>query len=293
VIPPELLRKVRRIELRTARLVDSLLGGEYHSAFKGRGMEFEDVREYVYGDEVRAIDWNVTARAGTPHVKSFREERELTVLLLVDVSSSEFFGSAEQGKNDLIVEFAALVTLAAMRNGDKAGLVLFSDRVERYIPPKKGRRHGLRIIRDLLAHEPEGTGTSLSEVLSFVGKVQRRRAVVFLVSDFLAEGYERDLAAAKSRHDVIAVRVGDPREATIPDVGLVTLEDAESGETVVLDTASDAFRSTYAVTGEASRKRLDDLLKSLGVDELSITTGEDYVPELSRFFRKREKRASR
>ena len=293
MITAELLKKVRRIELRTGRLVESLLGGAYHSAFKGRGMEFEEVREYVFGDEVRTIDWNVTARTGSPYVKSFREERELTVILLADVSSSERFGSVGQAKSELIAEFAALISLAALRNNDKVGLVLFSDRVERYIPPKKGRRHALRLIRELLAFQPESTGTNLSEALSFTGKVMKRRAVVFLISDFLAEKYERDLAAAKSRHDVIAVTVGDPREAALPDVGLVTLEDAETGETVVVDTADERFRGRYREHSDLARKRLDDLLRSMKVDELRITTGDDYVPELTRFFRMREKRAAR
>jgi uncharacterized protein (DUF58 family) len=293
VIPPELLKKVRRIELRTARLVDSLMGGAYHSAFKGRGMEFEDVREYVPGDEVRTIDWNVTARAGYPHVKTYREERELTVVLLVDVSSSEAFGSSTQGKNELLAEFAALIALAAMRNDDKIGLALFSDRVERYLPPKKGRRHVLRLIRDLLAYSPESRGTNLASALSFVGKVQRRRAVVFLLSDFLAEDFRRDLAAARSRHDLIAVRVADPRESDLPDVGILDLEDAETGETVTVDTASSGFRERFATEGRRSRKEQQDLLRSLSVDELDITTGRDYIRELSRFFRMREKRAAR
>ncbi len=293
MIRPDLMRKVRRIELRTTRLVDSLLGGAYHSAFKGRGMEFEDVREYVPGDDVRTIDWNVTARAGTPYVKSYREERELTVLLLVDVSSSEFFGSTSQKKNELVAEFGALIALAALRNDDKVGMALFSDRVERYVPPKKGRRHVLRLIRDLLAYEPESRGTSLAEALSFLGKVLRRRAVVFLISDFLAEDFERDLAAAKSRHDLVAVRVSDPREEVLPRVGLVTLEDAETGRTVVVDTGSTRFHERFAEAGDRARRRREDLLRSVGVDQLSIVTGRDYVPELSRFFRMRGKRAVR
>ena len=293
MIPPELLRKVRRIELRTGRLVDSLMAGAYHSAFKGRGMEFEEVREYTPGDEVRTIDWNVTARAGRAHVKSFREERELTVLLLVDVSSSESFGSTAQSKMEMIAEFGALITLAAMRNDDKVGMALFTDRVERYVPPKKGRRHGLRLIRDLLAHRPESRGTDIAAALTFLGRVLRRRAVVFLVSDFLAADFERDLAAVKSRHDVIAVRVFDPRESALPDVGLVTLEDAETGQTIVVDTASARFREGFATEMGRARKDQTDLMRSLKVDELSITTGTDYVMELSRFFRMREKRATR
>ncbi len=293
MIPPELLKKVRRIELRTGRLVDSLMGGAYHSAFKGRGMEFEEVREYLPGDEVRSIDWNVTARAGRPHIKRFREERELTVLLLVDVSSSEAFGSTTQKKSELIAEFGALITLAAMRNHDKVGMALFTDRMERYVPPKKGRRHGLRLIRDLLAYRPESRGTDLSAGLTFLGRVLRRRAVVFLVSDFLADGFERDLAAARSRHDIIAVRVSDPREAVLPDVGLVTLRDAETGETVVVDTASTRFRETFETEKETSRKEQSDRMRSIRVDELAITTGIDYVAELSRFFKSREKRGSR
>ncbi len=277
MIPPELLKKVRRIELRTCRLVDSLMGGAYHSAFKGRGMEFEEVREYLPGDEVRSIDWNVTARAGRPHIKRFREERELTVLLLVDVSSSEAFGSTTQTKNELIAEFGALITLAAMRNDDKVGMALFSDRVERYIPPKKGRRHGLRLIRDLLAYQPESRATDLGAALTFLGRVLRRRAVVFLISDFIAEGFERDLSAAKSRHDVIAVQVGDPREALLPDVGLVTLQDAETGEMVLVDTASTRFRQDFEREKGRTRKEQSDRMRSLKVDHLSITTGADYT----------------
>jgi len=293
VIPPELLKKVRRIELRTARLVDSLMGGAYHSAFKGRGMEFEDVREYVPGDEVRSIDWNVTARAGWPHVKTYREERELTVILLVDVSSSEMFCSATQGKNELLAEFSALIALAALRNDDKIGLALFSEKVERFLPPKKGRRHVLRLIRDLLAYVPESRGTDLASALSFIGKVQRRRAVVFLLSDFIAEDFRRDLAAARSRHDVIAVRVGDPREREFPDAGLLELEDAETGALVTVDTANARFRERFAAEGATSRKEQQNLLRSLAVEGLDITTGRDYIRELSRFFRLREKRAAR
>lgn len=293
MIPPELLRKVRRIELRTGRLVDSLMGGAYHSAFKGRGMEFEEVREYQPGDEVRSIDWNVTARAGRPHIKRFREERELTVLLLVDVSSSESFGSTTQKKNELIAEFGALITLAAMRNDDKVGMALFTDRVEQYVPPKKGRRHGLRLIRDLLAYEPESRGTDLAAALTFLGRVLRRRAVVFLISDFIADGFERDLSAARSRHDVIAVRVGDPREAVLPDVGLVTLEDSETGEVVLVDTASARFRAEFEQEGLRFRKEQSDRMRSLKVDQLNITTGADYTTELSRFFRSRERRSAR
>jgi len=215
------------------------------------------------------------------------------VILLVDVSSSEIFASGEQGKNELIAEFAALISLAALRNDDKIGMVLFSDMVELYLPPKKGRKHVLRLIRDLLAFCPKSRGTDLAGALSFLGKVHRRKAVVFLLSDFLADDYRRDLAAVRSRHDLIAVRVADPREADLPDVGLLDLEDAETGETITVDTASTRFRETFATEGGRTRKAQEDLLRSLKVDELDVTAGKDYIRELSRFFRMREKRAAR
>ncbi|MBN1442566.1 MAG: DUF58 domain-containing protein [Planctomycetes bacterium] len=293
MIPKEILKKVRQIEIRTNRVVDSLLGGEYHSAFKGRGMEFEEVREYQPGDEIRTIDWNVTARAGTPFVKVYREERELTVLLLVDVSPSEQFGTGQQQKSELAAEFSALISFAAIRNNDKIGLILFSDEVEKYIPPKKGKKHVLRVVRELLTYEPRSRGTDIAEALRFLARVARRRSTVFLVSDYIAEDFEKVLSAVRSRHDVIAVRTSDPREVQLPDVGLITLEDAETGEVVVVDSRSAHIRKLFEDRGQEERSRQDSLLRSLKVDELEITTGKPYVQELSRFFRLREKKMYR
>jgi uncharacterized protein (DUF58 family) len=293
MIPKEILRKVRQIEIRTNRLVDSVLGGEYNSAFRGRGMEFEEVREYQPGDEIRTIDWNVTARAGAPYVKTFREERELTVVTLVDVSPSERFGSGAQQKIELAAEFSAVIAFSAIRNGDKVGTILFTDEVEKYIPPKKGKKHVLRVIRELLTFEPQSRGTDVEAALRFLAKVLPRRATVFLISDFIASNFEKALAAVRGKHDVIAVRTADPREAELPNVGLITLEDAETGEVVVVDSRSSHVRKLFHSRGEAQRARQDELLRSLEIDELEITTGKPYIKELSNFFRMREKKMYR
>ena len=293
MIPKEILRKVRQIEIRTKRLVDSVLGGEYNSAFRGRGMEFEEVREYQPGDEVRTIDWNVTARTGQPFVKTYREERELTVVTLVDVSPSERFGSGSQQKVELAAEFSAVVSFSAIRNGDKVGTVFFTDKVEKYIPPKKGKKHVLRVIRELLTFQPKSKGTNVEEALRFLAKVQRRKATVFLISDFLATDFEKALAAVGSKHDVIAVRTSDPREAQFPDVGLITLQDAETGEVVVVDSNSSRIRKMFQSRGEEERSSQDQLLRSLKIDELELTTGKPYINDLSNFFRMREKKMFR
>jgi uncharacterized protein (DUF58 family) len=293
MIPKEILRKVRQIEIRTKRLVDSVLGGEYNSAFRGRGMEFEEVREYQPGDEVRTIDWNVTARTGQPFVKTYREERELTVVTLVDVSPSERFGSGSQQKVELAAEFSAVVSFSAIRNGDKVGTVFFTDKVEKYIPPKKGKKHVLRVIRELLTFQPQSKGTNVEEALRFLAKVQKRKATVFLISDFLATDFEKALAAVGSKHDVIAVRTSDPREAQLPDVGLITLQDAETGEVVVVDSKSSRIRQMFQSRGEEERSSQDQLLRSLKIDELELTTGKPYINDLSNFFRMREKKMYR
>jgi uncharacterized protein (DUF58 family) len=273
VIPKEILKKVRQIEIRTNRLVDSALGGEYHSAFRGLGMEFEEVREYQPGDEIRTIDWNVTARTGSPYVKRYREERELTVVTLVDVSPSERFGSGQQEKAELAAEFSAVIAFSAIRNGDKVGTVLFTDQVEKYIPPKKGKKHVLRLIREILEFRPASSGTNIEEALRFLAKVLKRRATVFLISDFIAADFGKALAAVRGKHDVIAVRTSDPREAALPDVGLITLEDAETGETVVVDSRSRRVRDLFRSRAEGERVQQDVLLRSLQIDELEITTG--------------------
>lgn len=293
MIPKEILQKVRQIEIRTSRLVDSVLGGEYNSAFRGRGMEFEEVREYQPGDEVRTIDWNVTARTGRPFVKTYREERELTVVTLVDVSPSERFGSGSQQKVELAAEFSAVVSFSAIRNGDKVGTVFFTDEVEKYIPPKKGKKHVLRVIRELLTFQPRSKGTNVEEALRFLAKVLKRKATVFLISDFIATDFEKALAAVGSKHDVIAVRTSDPRETQFPDVGLITLEDAETGEVVVVDSRSSRIRDLFQSRGQEERSSQDQLLRSLKIDELELTTGKPYINELSRFFRMREKKMFR
>ena len=274
-------------------MADDMLAGQYHSAFKGRGMEFEEVREYQIGDEVRSIDWNVTARQGRPFVKTYREERELTVMLVVDVSGSERFGSGPQQKSELAAEFAALIAFSAIRNNDKAGLLMVTDRVERFIPPKKGTQHVLRLIRELLGFKPESRGTDVGVALEYLGRIMRRRAVVFVISDFICDAFERDLAAVNSRHDIIAVRIQDPREQDMPNVGLITLQDAETGELCVIDTSSARARAGFGQSSERQRARQEGLLRSLKVDELSITTGESYVQQLQAFFRMREKKMYR
>lgn len=293
MIASEILKKVRQIEIRTNRLVDSILGGEYNSAFRGQGMEFEEVREYQPGDEIRSIDWNVTARAGHPYVKVYREERELTVVTLVDVSPSERFGSGSQQKAELAAEFSAVIAFSAIRNGDKVGTVLFTDQVERYIPPKKGKKHVLRVVREILDFKPRSRGTDLEAALSFLAKVLRRRATVFLISDFIAANFEKALAAVRTKHDVIAVRISDPREAALPKVGLITLQDAETGEVVVVDSGSPRVRELFQTRAETERTKQSDLLKSLKIDGLEITTGKPYIEALSSFFHMREKKMYR
>ncbi len=288
--PKDLLRSVRRIEIKTRRLVNDVLAGEYHSVFKGRGMEFEEVREYEQGDDVRTIDWNVTARTGIPHVKRFKEERELTVLLAVDVSSSGKFGTSGRQKNEMATELSALLAFSAIRNNDRVGLVLFTDRVERFIPPKKGKEHVMRLIRELLAFEPKGDGTDLSGALDFVGRVQRRRAVVFLISDFLGENYEQALRSVNRRHDLLTISVTDPRELELPPVGFLELQDAETGEVIVIDTTDIRFQEQYKTTNIGARLSLQDRLRRLDVDHIPLLTNEDYVNPLIRFFHERSKR---
>jgi len=291
MIPKELARKIRFIEIYTSKAVNDILAGEYGSVFKGRGMEFDEVREYQPGDEVRSIDWNVTARMGHPFVKRFIEERELTVVFLVDLSASGAFGSGARTKNEVAAELCALLAFAAVKNNDKTGMVVFTDTVERFVPPAKGVSHVLRIVRDLLDFRPRQGRTDIAAALDYLGRVTTKRCVVFLVSDFLGEGYERALRVVGRRHDLIAVALADPRELRMPAVGLVELEDAESGETVVLDTGSAAVRRRYEQLGEARALRLRALFRSADVDSIEVLTNEDYVRTLVRFFRARERRA--
>ncbi len=286
----EQLRAVRKIQIRTSHMVSDLFAGQYHSVFKGRGMEFAEVRLYQPGDEVRTIDWNVTARTGTPHVKRFAEERELTVMLLVDASGSTRFGSVRQFKQELAAEIAALLAFSAIRNNDKVGLLIFTDRIELAVPPKKGTRHVLRVIREILNHVPQGRGTDVPLALDHLAKVVPRRCVAFLLSDLLAADLRRPLRVANRRHDLIAVVLEDPREAELADVGLLALEDPESGETAVIDTGDARLRAAFAQRQAAARAERDRFLRSLAVDAVTVRTDQPYATALLRFFRARERR---
>lgn len=290
MIPKEILKKVKRIEIQTRGLVNDVFSGEYHSVFKGRGMEFSEVREYQFGDDIRTIDWNVTARTGHPYVKVFDEERELTVMLLVDVSSSGEFGTVERMKGEIAVEICALLAFSAIKNNDKVGLIIFTDRIEKFVPPKKGRSHVLRVLRELLYHRPEGHGTDIALALEYLSRVTTRRAVVFLVSDFLSENYEKALRIANRRHDLVAITITDPRELELPDIGFVELEDAETGEIVLIDTSDFGVQETFTTETSEARRRRDHLFRSMDVDTIDIRTDISYVEPLIRFFRQRAKR---
>ncbi|KPJ83027.1 MAG: hypothetical protein AMS19_05865 [Gemmatimonas sp. SG8_23] len=290
MIPREILKQVRRIEISTRGLVNEVFSGEYHSVFKGRGMNFAEVRAYQYGDDIRSIDWNVTARNGAPFVKVFEEERELTVMLLVDVSASGEFGSRDRMKGEVAVEICALLAFSAIKNNDKVGLVIFSDRIEKFVPPRKGRRHVLRVLRELLYHEPEGRGTDITAALEYLSHVQRKKAVAFVVSDFQDEGFEKALAVAGRRHDVIAVRMGDRRERELPELGYLELEDPETGQRVVVNTSDPDFRERFRRRVTARREQLDRALRRSKVDVIDIESGEPYVRPLMRFFQERARR---
>ena len=290
MIPREILKQVRRIEISTRGLVNEVFSGEYHSVFKGRGMNFAEVREYQYGDDIRSIDWNVTARAGAPFVKIFEEERELTVMLVVDVSASGEFGSRGRWKGEVAVEICALLAFSAIKNNDKVGLIIVSDRIEKFVPPRKGRKHVLRVLRELLFHEPEGRGTDLTVALEYLNHVQRKKAVTFLVSDFQDEGFDRALAVAGRRHDLIAVRLGDRRERTLPPLGYLELEDPETGDRVVVNTSDETFRSNFERQVTEGAAGLDRALRKSKVDVIDIETGEPYVKPLMRFFQDRARR---
>ena len=290
MIPKELASKIRYIQIYTNKAVNDVLAGEYHSVFKGRGMEFDEVREYSPGDEIRTIDWNVTARTGQPYVKRYVEERELTILFLVDLSASGTFGSRERLKNEVAAEICGLLAFSAIKNNDKTGLVIFTGEIELYIPPKKGVSHVLRLIRDLLNFQPRQTRTDIAGALDYLGRITHRRAVVFLVSDFQAEGYEKRLRIAARKHDLIAVSITDPREMELPDAGMIELQDAETGEMVVVDSGSPAVRREYKATALARDAQLRETLAANGVDHIPVVTGRDYIRDLISFFRKRERR---
>ena len=290
MIPREILKQVRRVEIATRGLVNDVFAGEYHSVFKGRGMNFAEVREYQHGDDIRAIDWNVTARTGAPFIKVFDEERELTVMLVVDVSASGDFGSRSRMKGEVAVEICAVLAFSATRNNDKVGLIIFSDRIEKFVPPRKGRRHVLRVLRELLYFEPEGRGTDIAGALQYLARVVRRRAVVFVVSDFLADGYEKALAVAGRRHDTVAIWMSDPREHQLPAVGCLELEDAETGEHVTVDVSDPAFRAAFESDVAEKLTARERQFRKTRVDVVEITTDHPYADRLMRFFRQRAKR---
>jgi len=290
MIPKEILKKVKRLEITTRGMVNDVFSGEYHSVFKGRGMEFSEVREYQIGDDIRTIDWNVTARYGHPFVKVFEEERELRVMLLVDASSSGDFGTFERMKGEIAVEICALLAFSAIKNNDKVGLIIFTDKIEKFVPPRKGKSHVLRVLRELLYFKPEDQKTDIGLALEYLNRVIRRRSVVFLVSDFLSQNYEQALLIANKKHDIVAVNIVDPREMELPSLGYIELEDAETGEQILLDTSDRTVRDLFAQkTSEAVLKR-DKLFKSMNVDSIAIHTNESYFEPLMKFFRVRAKR---
>ncbi len=283
----ELLKKVRKIEIRSRGLTRQIFAGEYHSAFRGRGMAFSEVREYQFGDDIRNIDWNVTARFGHPYVKIFEEERELTVMLLVDVSRSGDFGTLASTKREMMTEIAAVLAYSVIANNDKVGLMLFSDRVEKYIPPKKGRGHMLRIIRELLSFEPSGSDTSLSEPLRYLTNVLRKRCTAFILSDFMAPPFTDALRVASGKHDVVALRISDRREKDLPDVGFMKVADPESGREAWVDTSSSVIRKEYARQWRIHDETVSSAFVSCGVDVASINTGSDYIKPLISLFKHR------
>ncbi len=290
MIPKEILEKVRFIEIQTRHLVNDIFGGEYHSVFKGQGMEFAEVREYLPGDDIRTIDWNVTARYNKPFVKRFEEERELTVVLAVDGSGSSVYGTGPALKNDIAIEIAAVLAFSAIKNNDKVGLLIFSDEVEKFIPPNKGRGHVLRVIRDLLYHEPVGHQTSLDTALEYLLRVLKRRSVIFLLSDFIDEGFDVSLRLTSRKHDLILLRLEDPSERNLPDLGLVKWYDPETGEEAWLDTSSRAVREQFYWRVEERRTQFQDFCRRQSIDLISINTHESYVQPLMKYFSDRATR---
>lgn len=290
MISKELLKKVRKIQITTSRMVTDVFGGKYQSVFKGKGMEFYEVRKYLPGDEIRDIDWNVTARMGHPYVKKFVEERELTVMLLLDLSMSCRFGSVKQMKNQLAAEICSLLALSAIQNNDKVGLIIFTDRIEKFISPRKGLRHVLRVVREALYYKPRGKGTDISLLLQYLNRVMKRKTISFIISDFFDEGFKNLLSISNKRHDMVAITVTDPREIDLPNIGIIKLDDAETGKTFTIDTGDSDFRKKYK---EDTLRRMRDrknLLRSVNVDNINLRTDIPYDKELIKFFRMREKR---
>jgi uncharacterized protein (DUF58 family) len=290
MLTKELLKQVRQIEIRTKGLVNQVFSGEYHSVFKGRGMEFSEVREYQFGDDIRNIDWNVTARFGHPFIKVFEEERELTVILMVDLSGSLMFGSVSKTKQRIAAELSAILAFSALKNNDKVGLILFTDKVEKFVPPRKGRKHVLRIIREVLSFEPEGNSTNIRGALEFMNNAIKKRSISFLISDFMDEGYEKILRIVGKKHDLIGIVLDDRREKEIPNLGLVKLSDAETGEERWVDTSSRRVRGQMLLYRKDKEKVRNSVFITSRLDKIEVTTGSNYIQPLVQFFRRREKR---
>lgn len=290
MISRELVKKLKKIEIFTSRLANDQLAGSYHSVFKGRGMAFSEVRQYQPGDDVRFIDWNVSARMNDTYVKVFTEEREMTVMLLVDLSASERFGSVDKPKIETVAEVAALLAFSAIKNNDRVGLILFTDRVERYVPPKKGRSHVMRVVTEILNADPEGEGTDLGVALDLLGGIGKRRTVAFLISDFIADQYEKPLKVVSAKHDVIPIQIVDPREDELPDVGLALVEDLETGELVEVDTSNLDVRADYAREAQRQRAAREHLFRRLQLDHVTVSTDRDFVKPLTELFRLRQRR---
>jgi len=291
MITQEIIKKVRKIEIKTRGLSNQIFSGEYHSAFKGRGMTFSDVREYMPGDDIRAIDWNVTARFNHPYVKVFEEERELTVILLVDVSASGNFGTTLQYKKDLITELCAVLSFSAIQNNDKIGIIFFSDKIEKFVPPKKGKTHILRIIRELIEFKPENKKTSISDALRYVSNVIKKKSIVFVISDFSDKNFEDALKYTNRKHDVVALHVYDPLETELPNVGMIRLQNAETGETMEIDSSNAETRKRYRHLAIQKEKQLNDAFAKSGVDWVKLRTDQNYVQSLMRLFKKRGRKA--
>lgn len=291
MLPSELAKKIRQLEIRTRKEVTDVLAGDYKSAFRGAGMEFDEVREYLPGDDVRSIDWNVTARQGRPFIKRFQEERELTVFFAVDLSASGYYGAGQTSKNDLAAELCATLAFSAVKSNDKVGLLLFTDRTELFIPPVKGTARAMRVVREVLGFRPQGTGTDLAGAVNFLTRVLKKRAVVFLISDFIGGGeYDKPLRLLAQRHDVVALQLTDETELTLPNDGLVEMQDAETGEVVLVDTASRAVRDAFAAEAARRQALLTTRLRRLGVDQLALAAGRDFVHDLSAFLKRRTQR---
>lgn len=293
MIPKEIISKVRRIQITTSRKVTDVFAGKYQSVFKGVGMEFDEVREYLPGDEIRSIDWNVTARMGHPYIKKFAEERELTIMLLLDVSKSCRYGTRGRIKSELAAELCSVIAFSAIQNNDKVGMITFTDRVEKYIPPRKGMKHVLRVIREALYNKPEGTRTDINTILEHLNRVTTRRTITFVISDFFSGDYKKTLSITNKRHDVIAVTITDPSEEKIPDAGMIKMHDAETGEPFIIDTSSRQVRSFYKNRAERLLSSRQDVFSSVGVDHIDLRTDQSYVEPLIYFFRTREKRRAR